>query len=116
MPHATCEACGDLFWRRSNESWKRLCLSCWLARKREREEAQNAEVFYLRWQITELEEELKAKERQLETLRTCLEPISVNWRFLISCAHPDCHGGRPEATEITRALLQLRDIFSELRG
>ena len=101
MGYTTCKQCGDTFWREDNETWKRLCLGCWLERKRQ-EDGREAE---LQQEIEQLRASLASARRAAASAGP-----SLDRRFLkriVSLTHPDKHGGSEAATEVTQQLLAI---------
>ena len=80
---AVCTTCTATFDRRPGETWKRKCLSCWLA--------------------------TKSGGSAMQVQARVAAPIPAEkLRGLIFLTHPDKHGGSRLATELTAWLLELR--------
>ena len=101
MGYATCKQCGDTFWRDEGEEWKRLCLDCWLEKKR-KEDGREAE---LQQEIEQLRVSLANARREVASARPLLDRRFI--KCIISLTHPDKHGGSETATEITQQLLAI---------
>ena len=101
MGYATCKQCGDTFWRDEGEEWKRLCLDCWLEKKR-KEDGREAE---LQQEIEQLRVSLANARREAASARPLLDRRFI--KRIISLTHPDKHGGSETATEITQQLLAI---------
>jgi hypothetical protein len=86
---STCVDCGSYFYRAATESWKRRCLSCWLATKATKPAAAPVQPDPV---VGELRD---------------------NIRGLLSLCHPDRHGNSQLSTNVTRWLLQVRDRLDE---
>lgn len=100
----TCKRCKCSFHRAESEGWKRLCLECWVATKRHREEgsADHLQAELSSWRARALSAERSLAERQsgpsidLQMLKRI--------RMLV---HPDKHGGSRAATEVSQAVGEL---------
>ena len=84
MTTATCQSCGQRFHRDAGETWKRLCLSCWIATQPPRPKRAPA----------------------ADPLR---DEMHEHMRGLLSLCHPDRHGNSALSTSVTRWLLDVRD-------
>ena len=101
MGYAICKQCGDTFWREDNEAWKRLCLGCWLERKRQ-EDGREAE---LQQEIEQLRARLANARREVASAQPVLDRKFI--KRIVSLTHPDKHGNSKVATEITQQLLAI---------
>ena len=91
-----CPACFCPFTRRTDQRWKRLCLSCWKANK-----AQEVS------KVEQLEQRCAQLERQLEAQPAPDLPKPV-LRFLLKVTHPDRHQNSQDATQAMQWLLSVR--------
>jgi hypothetical protein len=78
---AECSKCGKYFTRADDEGWKKLCFSCWVAAKPERE---------------------GKPEAKPETI----EPEML--RRLIQLCHPDRHNGSEASLKASQFLLAIK--------
>lgn len=119
---AQCSRCGETFYRKHDEKWKRLCLDCWKDQKnsttgssiyapsgadyrtmynnaRDRAERLLVENLRLKDQIRSIA--VGSKEQRF---------LRSNLMTLIALCHPDRHGGNSvAANKITRELLEIRE-------
>lgn len=100
IDYATCPTCNRAFTRKSDEQWKRLCLGCWKASKRN----ESSTIQALTHQCKTLEHELEVLRGQ----RGVGQPPAHVLRFLMKAAHPDRNGGSDEANEAMRWILTVR--------
>ncbi len=112
-PHeqAICAQCGCTFER--DQTWKRLCLSCW--RLTRPQQQQQPELERMAAEVAQLRTQLDYARRINEQLAQCAQRLSTRTlspdvlKRLILLCHPDRHPARQaEATEITQILLQMR--------
>ena len=88
MSTAFCSDCGASFVRDPDESWKRLCLRCWISRQ-------------------------PPRPRPIAQPDPIRGELAEHMRGLIVLCHPDRHGGSPLSTRTTQWLLSLRDRIEE---
>ena len=101
MGYATCKQCGGTFWRDEGEEWKRLCLDCWLEKKR-KEDGREAE---LQQEIEILRSNLATARREADAARPLLDRKFI--KRIVALTHPDKHGNSKVATEVTQQLLAI---------
>lgn len=80
--NCTCTQCGSTFERDASETWKRLCLPCWIATKAD-------------------------KPAPAPATPAPIDPTML--RRLIQLCHPDRHGGSEASHTATAWLLTQRD-------
>jgi hypothetical protein len=83
MEAAICPQCGKGFYK--DEPWKRVCLGCYISRKR--------------------------KEEKVDTFKPTTKSVYIDKELLgklVILCHPDKHNGSQMATEVTQKLLQMR--------
>ena len=66
---ARCPECGGWFTRATSEHWKRLCLDCFIARKRSQESEQESRIAGLHERIDALSEQVEELEEENTSLR-----------------------------------------------
>jgi hypothetical protein len=101
MEMVNCPNCFRAFTRRTDQRWKRLCLSCWQANKAQEQS-----------KVEELEQRCAQLERQLQTCKFASLPKPV-LRFLLKVAHPDRHQNSQEATQAMQWLLSMREVANQ---
>lgn len=107
MPYFECIDCGEEFWRENNERWKVRCYSCWRAKKEE-------ELALKDWEESELrrlQAEVKKLYHDQARYQMLLEGLRYHLTFLIFACHPDRNNNDPRATEVTKWLLEIREVF-----
>lgn len=104
----TCPDCKEQFY--ADEPWKRVCLSCYIKRKKKDKAA-------------ELESKIQMLERRVESLvaennnlrkRSCGTRaedggLMDRWKDLMLLCHPDVHGGSERAHRVTVWLNEIRN-------
>lgn len=106
MPEATCQRCGELFYRESTETWKRLCWSCW----REREDGKKSDAYQAGYRAgldAGRREPRPTPHRPPPPDPVAPELVEHLPRLLQLC-HPDRHGNSESATRATQWLLLMR--------
>ena len=98
---ARCTKCGSEFERRTDQRWKRVCLSCFIDGKRE-EEQRESDRAWAREEAARKERELQQQQRQQQSIAIPGEMI----RLLVQLCHPDKHGGSNAALKATQWLLK----------
>jgi hypothetical protein len=97
---AICPQCNHTFDR--DESWKRICLNCWIENKRREEGG-------ARKQQRRHDGGFR-NQCQQQSPTPAMPTIERHMlRRLILLCHPDKHGNSMVATEVTSWLLKLRD-------
>jgi len=94
---AWCAECGALFFRKTNERWKRVCLDCWIAQK----EKQGGRREQRR------EQREPPGHRSEPSSDGSAIPVEMLRRLLQLC-HPDKHGDSESAVKATQWLLKQR--------
>lgn len=108
MTTAYCSNCGSSFARKSEESWKHLCYSCW-KRSKAATSSIGGTSTQLRNELYEaLEEAAQLRRRLIQAERTRTIPPDM-LKKLLHLAHPDKHCGSRIATEATQWLLKQRE-------
>lgn len=85
---ATCVACGRVFARADDETWKVRCRACWLAAK----------------------DVIPTTGGEASAI---LDNIEAHLRLLIQLCHPDRHGGSAAANDATVWLIGLRERIAQ---
>jgi hypothetical protein len=125
---ATCARCGGYFERGSCESWKKLCLDCWLRQKaneggqRDQIESMQGQVGILQRQIAYAEDEIARLQTENSRLKQIAQKLALTpphdpapaidstvWRFLMMVSHPDRNDNSEISNAATRFLLSLRE-------
>ena len=107
MPYVTCQRCGEGFYRETGEGWKRLCLSCFIDKKKI-SDGRDDEIYRLKIRVSHLESE---NDRLRQRISRNGEIFGrLNLRDLIRLCHPDLHGGSQLATRVTQELNLMREI------
>lgn len=107
MTTAYCSNCGSSFTRKSDESWKHLCYSCWKSSKATASSIGETPA-QLRHELhVALEEAARLRRMLIKAERKDSIPPDV-LKKLLHLAHPDKHGGSKIATEATQWLLSMR--------
>ena len=88
-----CETCGSMLDRNPDETWKKLCLSCWkeTARAKERAKAPPPPQF----KVVHFPVPARIPHDML--------------RRMLQLCHPDKHGGSEMAVVVTQWLLKHKD-------
>lgn len=108
MTAAYCSSCGSSFARKSDETWKHLCYSCWKRSKQSLDPTYGETSNPLRHELYEaLEEAARLLRRLMQAELTTAIPSDV-LKKLLHLAHADKHGGSKIATEATQWLLSMR--------
>lgn len=104
-----CIDCGEEFCRDSSEWWKKRCYECWLAQKDgHRGQRQNARDLQ---EIIRLRAEVDRLRRVQEAQQMILAGLKDHLGYLIFAAHPDRNDSHPKANEVTRWLLEVRELL-----
>ena len=103
MERVPCCVCGEMFYRDASEYWKKMCLDCYVSKKKEEERKDKEEyriITNLRRENHFLKEQLKNKQKI-----PVLDKITI--KGLISLCHPDLHGNSQKSNDVTKWLIGL---------
>lgn len=104
MPRAICAKCRQWFDRNEDESWKKLCLDCYLDKKAT-DNQHLSTIDYLHNKLSTMSDQL-AESQRLVSL------VQDNLKFLIMACHPDRNPGNVEAANlITKNLLDIKQTL-----
>ena len=107
MATATCQSCGREFEREPDETWKRLCWTCWRARK----DQELGDTRYRDGFAAGLAEGLRRNEARGPPGGGVDRDLQEHLTSLLQLCHPDRHGNSESATRATQWLLELRKRY-----
>lgn len=113
MPMTSCYKCSEIFWREDDESWKRLCLTCWRESKTQPAYTSHGN------RDTGIDQRLRAELDQWRTrairaetslARHTCQPAALDLptlKRIRALCHPDRHGNSQAANEVSQLINSL---------